>query len=173
MPANGDYIIGPFHFSRPRRASSLALLRRMLSVAHEDGKVQVKPKIRLMKPGPARKGFLPRDKFNELLGHIPKKTKPLIVFLYFCGVRLGEALQIEWSQLNLEEGLIRLEEEQTKNSEARTVPLPDVLITMLDAIEHKSGVVFDGTNLRKIWHKACVAAVLGTLTEVEGKPDSR
>jgi len=95
------------------------------------------------------------------------------VFLYFCGARLGEALQIEWSQVNLEEGLIRLEEEQTKNSEARTVPLPDVLIAMLEAVEHKSGTVFEGTNLRKAWHKACVAAGLGTLTEVEGKPDPR
>jgi integrase len=95
------------------------------------------------------------------------------VFLYFCGVRLGEALQIEWSQVNLEEGLIRLEEEQTKNSEARTVPLPDVLITMLEAIEHKTGTVFDGANLRKAWHKACVVVGLGTLTEVEGKSDPR
>ena len=82
---------------------SLALLRRMLSVTHEDGKIQAKPKIRLLKPGPGRKSFLLRDKFNELLGHIPVKTKPLIVFLYYCGVRLGEALQIEWSQVNLEE----------------------------------------------------------------------
>jgi integrase len=75
--------------------------------------------------------------------------------------------------VNLDDGLIRLEEEQTKNSEARTVPLPDVLITMLEALEQKSGAVFDGTNLRKTWHKACVAAGLGTLTEVEGKPDPR
>ena len=36
-----------------------------------------------------------------------------------------------------------------------------------------AGTVFDRTNLRKIWHKACVAAGLGTLTEVEGKPDPR
>src|SRR6266403_6201254 len=107
-----------------------------------------------MKHGPARKGFLPRDKFNELLGHIPEKTKPLIVFLYFCGVRLGEALQIEWSQVSLEEGLIRLEEEQTKNSEARTVPLPDLLISILEAADDKTGTVVDGTNLRKIWRRA-------------------
>jgi integrase len=152
---------------------SLALLRRMLSIAHEDGKIQVKPKIRLLKPGPARKGFLRREKFDELLNHIPEKTRPLITFLYFCGVRLGEALQIEWSQVDLNAGLIRLEEEQTKNSEARTVPLPDVLITMLEAVEDKTGTVFDGTNLRKIWHKACAAAGLGTLTEVEGIADPR
>ena len=50
---------------------------------------------------------------------------------------------------------------------------PDALIAMLEALEQKSGTVFDGTNLRKTWHKACVAAGLGTLTEVEGKPDPR
>lgn len=152
---------------------SLALLRRMLSIAHEDGKIQVKPKIRLLKPGPARKGFLPRERFDTLLAHIPINLKPLITFLYFCGVRLGEALQIEWSQVNLDEALIRLEEEQTKNGEPRTVPLPNVLITMLKRIEPKEGQVFDGTNLRKAWHKACAAAGLGILTDVEGRADPR
>jgi integrase len=149
---------------------SLALLRRMLSIANEDGKIQYKPKIRLMKPGPARKGFLPRAKFDELLSQIPANLKPLIVFLYFCGVRVGEALQIDFSQVDMEEGPIRLEEEQTKNADPRTVPLPDVLMEML---EKKTGLVFDGTNLRKDWQRACVACGLGTLTEVEGKRDPR
>jgi hypothetical protein len=38
----------------------------------------------------------------------------------------------------------------------------------------RDGTVFDATNLRKEWHKACAAAgleTLGTLTMVEGKPD--
>jgi hypothetical protein len=38
---------------------SLALLRRMLTLAHEDGKLPAVPKIRLLKPGPARKDFFP------------------------------------------------------------------------------------------------------------------
>src|SRR5205823_2355112 len=49
----------------------------------------------------------------------------------------------------------------------------DVLVGMLEMVEHKSGPVFDGTNLRKDWHRACVAAKLGTLTKVEGKRDPR
>ena len=69
--------------------------------------------------------------------------------------------------------MIRLEGEQTKNSEARTVPLPDVLVKMLDQVEDQTGPVFDATNLRKAWHKACVAAGLGKLEEVEGKDDPR
>jgi integrase len=152
---------------------SLALLRRMIAIAHEDAKIQNKPKIRLLKAGPARKGFLPREKFDELLSHIPVQTKPLIVFLYYCGVRLGEALQITWEQVDLPGAVIRLEGEQTKNADPRTVPLPDVLVRTLQAVEDKTGTVFDGTNLRKIWQNVCVAAGLGSLTEIEGNADPR
>jgi integrase len=56
---------------------------------------------------------------------------------------------------------------------ARTIPPPDVLVKMLTKIEPKEGPVFDATNLRKAWQKACVAAGLGTLTEVDGKADPR
>jgi integrase len=152
---------------------SLRLLRRMLILAHEDKKTQVVPKIRLLKGNPARKGFLAQEQFNSLVSFLPVNLKPLITFLYFCGVRLGEAEQIEWSQVDLKAALVRLEEDQTKNSEARTIPLPDVLVKMLTKIDPKEGTVFDTTNLRKAWQKACVAAGLGTLTEVDGKADPR
>jgi integrase len=36
--------------------------------------------------------------------------------------------------------------------------------------EAKQGKVFDGTNLRKEWMKACDACGLGTTTEVEDRP---
>jgi integrase len=152
---------------------SLRLLRRMLILAHEDGKIHVVPKVRLLKNGAARQGFLVREQFEKLIGHLPANLKPLVTFLYYCGVRLGEAKQIVWPQVDLGAALIRLEEDQTKNSEARTVPLPDVLVKMLKQIKPKEGTVFDATNLRKAWQKACVAAGLGTFSEVEGKPDPR
>jgi integrase len=81
--------------------------------------------------------------------------------------------QIEWSQVDLDAALIRLEGDQTKNSEARTIPLPDALVKMLNEATNKKGIVFDNTNLRKAWCKARVASGLGTLTEVEGKADPR
>lgn len=68
--------------------------------------------------------------------------------------------------------MIRLEEGRTTNSEARTIPLPDVLLKMLARAKPKTGPVFD-TNLQKRWHKVCVAAKLGTLVDVEGKADPR
>ena len=152
---------------------SLLLLRRMFHLAQEDGKVQTPPVIRLLKSGPARKGFLTQEKFDLLMSFLPANLRPLITFLYYCGVRLGEAKHIEWSQVDLDAKLIRLEEDQTKNEEARNIPLPDVLINMLRRANPKEGPVFDATNLRKAWRRACVSAGLGTLTKVEGKPDPR
>lgn len=69
-----------------------------------------------LKNNPARKGFLAKEQFDALLSHLPINLKPLVTFLYYCGVRLGEAAQIDWKQVDLPAALIRLEEDQTKNS---------------------------------------------------------
>ena len=153
--------------------NSLKCLRRMLNIAKEDGKISTVPIIRMLKPNPPRKGFLLLDQFEKLLDKIRNDLKPLIVFLYYCGVRLGEAKQIQWSQVDLDAALVRLEDEQTKTGEARTVPLPDVLVKMLKRIKTKEGKVFCTTNLAKEWHKACAAVGLGKLEKVEGKKFKR
>ena len=146
---------------------SLACLRRMLRIAQEDGCIQNVPKIRFLKEPPARKGFLELEKFEELLALLPTHLRPLVSLLYYCGVRVGEALQIDWTQVNLDARLIRLDEDQTKNAEARTVPLPSVLVMMLATVEPKVGGVFSDTNLRTEWQKACAACGLGTRTRIE------
>jgi len=156
-------------FSAATINRSLACLRRMLRIAHEDGKLQAVPVIRLLKEPTPRKGFLPVEKFEELLGALPSYLRPLILFLYWCGVRLGEARAIEWSQVNLKEGLIRLESDQTKNSEARTVPLPAVLVDILSRVKPKTGRVFDDTNLRAEWAQACAAVALGERKKQKSK----
>jgi integrase len=99
--------------------------------------------------------------------------RPLITFPYWCGVRLGEAQQIDWAQVDLNNATIRPEGEQTKSGEARTVPLPDVLVTLLEQVEVKSGRVFDGTNLRKAWNKACDTCGLGTLEPIDAQNNRR
>lgn len=152
---------------------SLALLRRMLNIAKEDGKIPNVPKIRMLKPGAPRKGFIEEAKFDELLEHIPVNLKPLITFLYYCGVRVGEAAQITWQQVDLQRAVIQLEPEQTKNASPRTVPIPDRLIAMLEKRTNREGLVFSTTNLRKEWQRACAACGLGTLEDVEDSYDQR
>jgi integrase len=146
---------------------SLACLRRMLRIAHEDGRLQNIPIIRLQKEPPARRGFVTDEQFGTLVKNLPGNLRPLITFLFFCGVRLGEALAIEWSQIDFDAGLIRLHE--TKNDEPRVVPLPSILRMLLRDIEPRVGRVFDATNLRKEWMTACDRAGLGRIIPVEGK----
>jgi integrase len=149
---------------------SLACLRRMFKLAYEERKIQSLPVIRLLKDPPARRGFLELPKFEELLAQFPPNLKPYITFLYFCGGRSGEAELIEWSQVDLQRKLIRIEDDQTKDKEAREIPLPQRLVLMLERIEPKQGRVFDTTNIRKEWTKACAALGLGRIIAVEGRP---
>jgi integrase len=150
---------------------SLACLRRMLNIALEDGKIQRVPKIHFQKEPPPRPGFTDLEKFEELIAQFPPNLKPYITFLYFCGGRSGEeAKTIEWPQVDLERRIIRVEAEQTKDKDARYIPLPPRLVLMLERIEPKVGLVFDTTNIRKEWIKACAAVGLGRIIEVEGKP---
>jgi integrase len=149
---------------------SLACLRRMLTIARRERKLSAVPFIEFQKEPPARKGFLERSDFDRLIKLLPTHLRPLVTFLYWCGCRIGETLQIEWSQVDLDARQIRLEPEQTKNSEGRIVPLSSELVDMLQRVEPKTGRVFDGTNLRKEWMKGCNACGLGKTTEVEGRP---
>ena len=125
------------------------------------------------KSHPHALAFLEREKFEELIETLPSHLRPLITLLYYCGTRIGEALQIGWAQVNLNTRLIRLEPEQTKTDEARVLPLPSVLVAMLCEMKPEksasTGKVFDGTNLRKEWMDACAACGLGRKIEVPGK----
>ena len=151
---------------------SLAALRRMLTLAKAEGKISIVPTINLLKEPEARKGFLEREDFNRLIAVLPTHLRPLVTFLYCCGCRIGETLQITWGQVNLAERLITLEPEQTKNKSARIIPLTSELVALLSEIESDDddAKVFNGTNLRKEWMKACALVGLGEVTEVEDKP---
>lgn len=153
--------------------NSLALLRRMLRIGYEDGKLPHVPVIRLLKANPSRRGFLEPKKFDELIKHLPLNLRSLITFLFWTGVRLGEALQITWDQVDLKDAMIRLHDEQTKSGEARTIPLADPVLDILKTVQDKQGPLFDATNLRKAWAKACVAAGLGTLEKLDKNGNQR
>lgn len=51
------------------------------------------------------------------------------------------------------------------------LPLPSVLIGMLQEIEPKEGLVFDTVNLRREWIKACVGCKLGREIPIKATPN--
>jgi integrase len=138
----------------------------MLRIAYEDGKLQSVPVIRLQTEPSARKGLLSPEKVAELLGALPTHLRPLIISLYWCGVRLGEAQAIEWTQVDLQARLIRLHEDQTKDSEARKRAASCCSCYAFAGHEAES---WSHTNLRTEWAKACTAVGLGRTIKQKSK----
>lgn len=160
-------------FSSATINRSLHCLRRMLAIAREDGKLPSAPLIRLLKEPTPRKGFITQKQFDGLLAALPSHLRPLVQFLYWCGCRKGEARAIQWEQVNLQERLIRLEADQTKNETGRVIPLPSVVAEALARVEPKTGTVFGDTNLRTEWARACTAVGLGKMEEQVSKDGNK
>ncbi len=70
-----------------------------------------------------RKGFLTDEGYTKLLNELPQELKALFVCGYITGMRKGELTVIQWPQVDFEGGIITLDMGETKNDEARSVPI--------------------------------------------------
>jgi integrase len=78
-----------------------------------------------------------RDEVDRLLATCAKDDRPLlplVLFLLNTGCRRGEALALEWANVDLERRMVRIwasEEWQPKDGDNREVPIGDVLVPWL------------------------------------------
>jgi integrase len=143
-----------------------SLLVRMFNIAKRDGKLSHIPHFMRLREAQPRNGFLTPVEFTKLRDEVPEHLRPLLVFLYFTGCRLGAAQSVKWNQIEFrnDRALLSLEGFQTKNDEPLTLPLPKELHDELKAMKRSSGLVFDTRNLRKSFQTACVKVGLGVKT---------
>ena len=158
---------------------SLALLRRAFNLGKRatPPKVGNVPFIPILAENNVRKGFFEHDAFLAVRCALPEEIRPVITFAYFTGCRKGEILALRWSQVDL-----NLEPGETKNDEARTIPLVGDIYEVLklqkenhDRYFPKSPWVFSRggdpiLNFRKAWDSACKAAGLVSQDGDEEKP---
>lgn len=109
----------------------LALLRRMFRLAIEDGKLRDLPHFPMLKEAPPRKGFLEHADYQKLRQQLPEYLRPVLAMGYYSGMRLGEILGLQWSNVDLVNAEVRLDPGTTKNDEPRTIPLMGELLEML------------------------------------------
>jgi len=83
-----------------------------------------------LKENNERNRILSSDEYERLLAHSPEKLKPIINVAYHTAMRQKEILHLTWGQIDLKEGFIILEPEDTKTKESRLVPLNQELIQM-------------------------------------------
>lgn len=156
----------------------LAVLKRMLNIGARQTppKVDRVPYIPMLNINNAREGFFEHGEFLALRQALPEHLKGLSTFAYKTGWRFSEVVNLEWSQVDLEQRIVRLKPGKTKNKEARIIKLDDevqgIFRTQAGA-RRKAGnilpwVFLDRDNAGRIksirhdWLKACKKAGIGS-----------
>lgn len=146
----------------------LAALKKAFNLADRctPPKVSHVPYIPMLKENNVRKGFIEHEDYLALYNALPEHLKPVLIFAYFSGWRKSEILTLKWNQVNLRDGIVRLEPGETKNSEGRTLYMEPELLDLLKGL-HKNRrmdclLVFNDNgkmigDFRKSWRSNCTA----------------
>lgn len=106
------------------------------------------PKFRRPKRPKGRLRYLTRDEADKLIAAASDHLKPLIVFCINTGARMGEALALEWSEVNL--AARRVVFLETKNGTSRGIPLNGSAVEALANMTYRTGIRNpDGTWQRR------------------------
>jgi integrase len=160
----------------------LAALKRMLQLAARAKLLSTDhiPDIPTLKEAPPRAGFFEPEQFNVLMKYLRPEVQPIARFGYELGWRLREITTLEWRQVNLVDGSVRLDPGSTKNGEGRVAYCSSELLAILRAqhtatreLEREKGIIIPWVfhrNGRRIlrflasWQTACrLAGVPGML----------
>jgi integrase len=144
----------------------LAILKRAYTLAEI-----TRPTFRLLREDNIRQGFFEREQIDSVLRQLPNDLQPVIKFAYITGWRVNsEVLPLQWRQVDLNAGEVRLDPGTTKNREGRTFPLTDDLRDLLETqqavsnqlkargvicrlVFHRNGQPIK--SFRKAWTDAC------------------
>jgi integrase len=151
----------------------LALIKRMLNLAVEWGYIDKNPAqhIKLFKENNERTDWLNNEQIKSFLAACSEYSDPYIAalfpFLLYTGARLGEALNAQWSSIDIDRGMWHIPE--AKSGKGRYVPLAPQAIQLLEALERQESnpFVFCGrvkdqalVNVAKPWKRIKTAANL-------------
>lgn len=132
----------------------LAFLKRVFSWAIENEIITANPAkhVKLERENNVRDRVLSKDEFNSLLQFTDVDFQPVFMTAYFTGMRLSEILNLKWAKVDMKNGFIKLEPENTKTGEGRLVPLHPEVIESLKGIVRAihSPYVFTRSNGKRI-----------------------
>lgn len=115
-----------------------------------------------------RQNFLDHASFIALLNDLPYPVNQVVEYLYLSGWRRGEALKLEWEDIDSQSRTVRLRIENSKNKEGRILPLRGRLWEIIQErmkarrleLEPDCSFVFHRNgrpvkSIRKAWESAC------------------
>jgi integrase len=97
----------------------VGLLRSMINLAAEWFALELKPiKYEMAKEEPKER-ILTEQEIRRLIENSEEPLRHIILVALNTGMRKTEILNLEWDQVNLEEGFIRIEAQRSKNRKIR------------------------------------------------------
>ena len=129
-----------------------------------------------------RRGFFEPEQFRSVKGHLPAYMQPIVEFAYITGWRTpSEILPLEWRQVDMKAGEVRLDPGTTKNDDGWVFPFTSALRRILEDQQQvaetlkrerdvipryvfcytagqKAGQWITESGFNKAWRKARVAA---------------
>ncbi|MHB8233005.1 MAG: tyrosine-type recombinase/integrase, partial [bacterium] len=131
--------------------SEIHTLSNFFNYAIENEFLQVNPAVKIKKLNELKRiKTLSDGDIYRLIALIKSKPlKDLISFLIFTGCRKGEALELKWEDVDLQNGIIAIK--ATKTKEDRRIPVSEVLKELLLNIDRTSEYVF-ARNGKRIKH---------------------
>lgn len=155
----------------------LAALKRIFNLGAQSTppKVDKVPYIPMLKENNIRKGFFEHGDFLALRSALPLYLRGFVTFAYKTGWRVSEIEGLTWAQVDLANGIVRLETGETKNDEGREIYIDKELKEIFKRQwetrkEGKKLMPYVFTNetgtdrirdFRGAWAKACETAEIG------------
>lgn len=167
---------------------SVSALRRMFSIARQDGKLRNLPYFPMLKESAPRKGFFEKADYEALSAALPDYARLPLALGFFTGIRKSECMNLKWEQVDFLQNTITLYNGETKNDEGRLIPVVPQLERLLrDRYIHRQpscpyvcyrldrrGCAVRIKGFRRVWESRCVQLGLGSMVPqvdaVTGEP---
>lgn len=116
----------------------LAVLKHLFTKAIEWNFLKSNPAkpVKLFKENNRRLRFLNEGEVNSLLSNCNGYLKDIVLLALNTGMRKGEIFHLKWQDINFELRLIHVSD--SKNNEARDIPINNVLYETLKALKDKA-----------------------------------
>ena len=123
-------------------------LSAVINKAHQHGPKGFCSPVKFKRPKKpkGRVRWITHAEAHKLIEACAPHLRPLVAFLFYTGARCGEALWLDWRNVDLQRGDVQFLD--TKNGRDRGVPLHPDIVAILANLPHREGEVF-----RKPGHK--------------------
>lgn len=139
----------------------LALVRSIFRMAYKAGWIDTVPPVEMLSEPKKRIRWLTEEQAQKLLTFLPEHQERITRFALLTGLRQGNILSLQWSQVDLPRKVLWIHADQAKGRKAFGIPIPDAAVSILEDLRsnHECWVfTYRGQKITQVntlaWRKA-------------------